>query len=258
MNIEILYPEFLAYGEAETAIYLERLFPEAVVFRTSYLDPPAFIEQKIDLLFVGPMAEHHLQQCVESLRPHRTRLREMIDQGCTLLILNNAIDIFGASLEVKNGPSADTLDLFPYHTIRDYEKRRSELTLFASGNIPFVGTILGFSEYTGNAGRSLFRAVQPAQSFNPSSPAGGFREKNAFLLEPAGCIFLMNPPLARALRHHFFPDDHIYMEREMSYTYQKNLELMKKNPAMKSAFEAFPPSTWDPKACAPLFDPTSA
>lgn len=225
MRIEILCPEWLTFGEQTTAIYLEKLFPEAEVIHTSFLDAPHFDHEPVDLLFFGPMAENRLEKVVQKLSPLRQRLLARIEEGMMLLALNNALDVLGKTLTVKNGPPANTLNLFPYETLRDYDRRVSRQTHFEKDGVPFIATILGFSSYFGNEQHALFHAVQPPMSFNEETALGGFQYKNCWLIECAGCLFLTVPFWARALRQKFYDDDFLPLEEEMEAIYRQNLLL---------------------------------
>lgn len=229
MKIEIMYPEFISYGETETVAYFEKLFPEADFYYCRYKDRPYFADHEPDMIFFGPMAEYNIEKIYFRLLPFKDRLKTLIDQGTFFLALNNALDLFGRSLEVKNGPEAHSLGLFPYRTVRDYDDRISKPALVKFENQYITGSILGFSNYYGNEDHYYYTAVYPEMAFNRESVLGGFRYKNAFLCELAGGVFLMNPYLAKRLRKHFMGDDQIPLESAMTYTYEENLKLMSKN-----------------------------
>lgn len=242
MRIEILCPEWLTFGEQTTAVYFEKLFPEAEVYRTGFPDALQFPEKKIDLLFFGPMAEPCLEQVVQKLLPYRDCLKAQIEEGMMLLAINNALDVLGKSLTVKNGSPANTLSLFDYETVRDYDHRRSKQTLFEKDGVPFLATILGFSSYYGNEGHELYHALYPASSFHENTALGGFSYRNSWLIECAGCLFLTVPYWTKALRRRFYADDTIPLEAEMTATYQDNLRLLQNMPEYSSFLSALPPS----------------
>lgn len=57
MLIEVLYKEFMIYGEAENIDYFKLLFPEAEFIETGFLEKPYFVDHDVDMLIMGPMHE---------------------------------------------------------------------------------------------------------------------------------------------------------------------------------------------------------
>ena len=238
MIVEIMYREFISYGEKETTVYLEKLFPEAEFVYTGYKDTPYFVDRKPDLIFFGPMPESVMDKIVVKLEPYRDRIKELVEDDVMFIILNNAMDMFGASIEVKNGPDTKSLGVFDYKTVRDYDKRHSEIMVADFEGHPIVGNVLGFSSYYGNENAYLYEATHPKIGFNLETPYGGYRYRNAFLSELAGCILLINPYLTKKLRKHFMGDEVIPFEEQVQYIYDQNLMKLQVNPNFAKAMQS--------------------
>ncbi len=240
MIVEIMYKEFISYGEKETTVYLEKLFPEADFVYTSYKDKPYFVDNRPDLIFFGPMPESEMEKVVAKLEPYRDRIKELVEDEVVFIILNNALDMFGQAIEVKNGPEAKSLGIFDYKTVRDFDKRHSQLLIADFEGQAIIGNVLGFSSYYGNEDNYLYQAIHPKVGFNLDTPLGGYRYKNAFLSELAGGILLINPYLTKKLRKHFMGDENIPFEKEIRYIYDQNLEKLQVNPDFAKALRAHP------------------
>ena len=58
MKIEVLFPEFCnLFGDAYNMVYLEKTLPEAEFIRTKFSDDVRFTEEKMNLVYMGPMTE---------------------------------------------------------------------------------------------------------------------------------------------------------------------------------------------------------
>lgn len=56
MKIEVLFPEFCnLFGDAYNMVYLEKTLPEAEFIRTKFSDDVRFTEEKMNLVYMGPM-----------------------------------------------------------------------------------------------------------------------------------------------------------------------------------------------------------
>lgn len=228
MVIEFLYKELMLYGEEKNYDYFKLLFPEATIIDTGYNDRPYFADHDIDMLFIGPMPENFLDKIITKLEPFKTRLKQLIDNNVMIFIINNAMDIFGESIEVRNGEPSDTLKLLPYKTVRDYDKRKYQLGKVSFEGQTLVAMQISFSEYFGNEGHDIYTSLTAnMDGFNSNTKAGGFRINNTFCIEKAGMFFLSNPYLVRRLRKHFTGDEEIPFNDIMNYQYERFMEYVK-------------------------------
>lgn len=201
MVLEFMYPEEVLYGDRGNMEYLARMFPEADIVRTGFGQEPAFVKGSVDFLYFGPMTEANLAKATEELLPHRDRLKGLMEDGCHMLVVNSALEMFGQSLELATGEKLKTLDLLPFKTQRNLADRHSSAVLGTSlaGGFKVMGYDARFGWQTGNEDMA-FLSLERGQGFAPGSPWEGVHYKNFLGTNLLGPILILNPPLARALK----------------------------------------------------------
>ena len=104
MKIEILFPEFCnLFGDTYNMIYLEKTLPQAEFIRTPIGGTVRFTEEKIDLVYMGPMTERMQARVIERLRPLKEKIRAAIESGTVFLFTGNALEVFGDYIETEDG-----------------------------------------------------------------------------------------------------------------------------------------------------------
>ena len=240
MKVEILYKELYIYGEKANATYLELMFEDHDVINTSYLERPFFVDERPDIIFIDAISERYLTKIVEKLMPYKDRLKELIEDGVHLIIMNNAMDIFGKSLEIKEIDrtyQGRTLGLLDYSTIRDYEKRASRLTIAKYKDIEIIGQHMGFSQYYYSDESQSIYDIRTGYGFNREIKKGGFRYKNVFATELVGELFMLNPKVSRLLLKDLgLPEDLPY-EAQVDELYSFTLDKMKKDAIIMAEYK---------------------
>ena len=100
MKIEVLFPEFCnLFGDAYNMVYLEKTLPEAEFIRTKFSDDVRFTEEKMNLVYMGPMTERMQEQVIRKLMPLKEKIQKAIDDGTVFLFTGNALEIFGDYIE---------------------------------------------------------------------------------------------------------------------------------------------------------------
>lgn len=233
MNIEILFKELYIYGEDANADYLEFMFKGHKIINTSYEDKPYFVDNKPDLIFIGSISEYYLDKIAEKLFVYKDRLNELIEDNVHFIIMNNAMDIFGKSLEIKGfnkNYHGKCLNLLNYHTIRDYDKRHARLAIAKLNDIEIIGHNMGFSQYFyENESDHLYDMVA-GFGFNKKTSLGGFRYKNVFCTELVSELFMTNPLISKLLLKRFALDQSLPYEKYVFDIYDYKLKNMKKDP----------------------------
>lgn len=231
MIIEFLYNELMLYGEDQNEKYFKLLFPEATIVTTRFNEIPSFVNQEVDMLYIGPMAEDWLSKVADKLRPHKERLKEIIDNGTLVFIVNNALDIFCESLEIKNAlnnyEKTEPLGILPIKAVRDYDVRKTRHTAFTYNNETVYATHIGFSEYFGNENNYVYESVEEGWGFNYRTKLGGYRINNCFGIEVCGLFFLSNPYLIKQLLTCFNRPIEIPLLDEIQLQYDRCKEFVK-------------------------------
>ena len=95
MKIEILYPEVCnLFGDLANIRFLKKNLPEAVIIETSLKNEPAFVSEKVDLIYMGTTTEEGIRLAVKALTPYKEKLNQLVADGQFILLTGNAQDVF--------------------------------------------------------------------------------------------------------------------------------------------------------------------
>ena len=200
MKIEILFPEFCnLFGDTYNMIYLEKTLPQAEFIRTPIGGTGRFTEEKIDLVYMGPMTERMQARVIERLRPLKEKIRAAIESGTVFLFTGNALEVFGDYIETEDGGRIECLGLYRLFAKRDMMHRH---------NSDFEGTfegetVMGFKTqftmaYTPDESLGLFKKTKGV-GLNPKAAWEGVRLHNFFGTYLVGPILVMTPPFTKYL-----------------------------------------------------------
>ena len=99
-KVELLFPELCnIYGESYNVEYLRRCSDEIEVINTNHMDTPAFVNEDVDMIYLGCTTERKQEQIIGILSQYRDRIIELIDKGVIFLATGNAVEIFGNYIE---------------------------------------------------------------------------------------------------------------------------------------------------------------
>lgn len=199
MTVEILFPEVAnLYGDLMNIDYLCRARPGTEVVRTSLRSKPAFLERKVDLIYMGSVTEEGQRLAVEALMPYREKLAELIDEGQLFLITGNALEIFGRKITRDNGENLDCLGLFPTEAKHRMMRRYNALYVgMFESNMAIVGFKSQFGHSYGEC-EPLFTTSRGA-GLNPKVSGEGIRRNNFFATYLTGPLLVLNPPFTKHL-----------------------------------------------------------
>ena len=86
MKIEVLYPEFgNLFGDSSNIKYLKKCLPEAEIINTPINTKPTFVDEQVDLIYLGPMTERSQEIIIKKLKPYRKKIEELIEKNVTFL-----------------------------------------------------------------------------------------------------------------------------------------------------------------------------
>ena len=81
-KVELLFPELCnIYGESYNVEYLRRCSDEIEVINTNHMDTPAFVNEDVDMIYLGCTTERKQEQIIGILSQYRDRIIELIDKG---------------------------------------------------------------------------------------------------------------------------------------------------------------------------------
>lgn len=209
MKIEVLFPEICnLYGDLANIRYLKECLPEAEVIETSLQTRPAFLDEDVDLVYMGTTTEKGQILALEQLRLHREKILKRIDDGIRFLVTGNAMELFAYSIEEDGEEVAKGLGLFPGVARRSSVNRFNSLFIgeFKPDEHAQPMTVVGYKSQFGHmfcdAGEealedvALFTALR-GPGMNKNTSGEGIRIKNFLATYVIGPLLILNPPFTK-------------------------------------------------------------
>ena len=222
-KVELLFPELCnIYGESYNVEYLRRCSDEIEVINTNHMDTPAFVNEDVDMIYLGCTTERKQEQIIGILSQYRDRIIELIDKGVIFLATGNAVEIFGNYIE-DAGRKIDALGIFDFYSVRYMRRDRH--------NYQFIGT---FDDITVLGHRSQFSFaygdfddnfidIQKGIGMNPDTKKEGVRRNNFYGTYSLGPFLILNPLFAKKLMRIMGIDDTLCFEKEIVEAYEYRL-----------------------------------
>lgn len=222
-KVELLFPELCnIYGESYNVEYLRRCSDEIEVINTNHMDTPAFVNEDVDMIYLGCTTERKQEQIIGILSQYRDRIIELIDKGVIFLATGNAVEIFGNYIE-DAGRKIDALGIFDFYSVRYMRRDRH--------NSQFIGT---FDDITVLGHRSQFSFaygdfddnfidIQKGIGMNPDTKKEGVRRNNFYGTYSLGPFLILNPLFAKKLMSIMGIDDTLCFEKEIVEAYEYRL-----------------------------------
>ncbi len=222
-KVELLFPELCnIYGESYNVEYLKRCSDEIEVINTNHMDTPAFVNEDVDMIYLGCTTERKQEQIIGILSQYRDRIVELIDKGVIFLATGNAVEIFGNYIE-DAGRKIDALGIFDFYSVRYMSRDRH--------NSQFIGT---FDDITVLGHRSQFSFaygdfddnfidIQKGIGMNPDTKKEGVRRNNFYGTYSLGPFLILNPLFAKKLMRIMGIDDTLCFEKEIVEAYEYRL-----------------------------------
>ena len=198
MRIEVLFPEVCnLYGDLANVRYLKACCPELEIIETDLKSRPRFLDENVELVYMGSTTEKGLDLAVKALLAVKDELKAKLDQGQLMLVTGNAQDIWGAYMESDEGWRMEGLNLLPFHTTYRMMKRHNSFYLGKFGEMDIVGfkSLFGLN-YGASEENGLFATVRGIGR-NEDSATEGWRMNNLMTTHIIGPLLVLNPPLAQ-------------------------------------------------------------
>ena len=266
-NIELLFPDFCnIYGESYNVEYLRRSCKDINVIETGHKMEPAFVKDKVDMIYLGCTTEKKQEQIIDILRPYRNRIIELINDGTIFLVTGNSIEIFGNAilegrkLSPRSGIDGrrviPALEIFDFYSVRymDRERHNSQyvgtftpkelnenpITMlghksqfsfaYRSKDGSNYDTDSGF-EYENNSGTDFdpFVDLEIGIGMNKGTKLEGIRKNNFFATYSLGPYFILNPLFAKYILRKMGLDDSLAFELEIMEAYEYRLHELREN-----------------------------
>ena len=198
MKIEILFPEICNLcGDLMNIRYLTQCDPTIEVIETDLKSRPRFLDEEIQLVYMGSATEKGLELIVGALSPVKEELIAKLDAGQLMLITGNALDAFGLSAESDEGWQLEGLGILPTRARYRMMQRHNSFYLGKMDNMDIVGfkSLFGHT-YDAPEEDGLFTTVRGIGR-NESTAREGWRQKDLLATYVTGPLLVLNPPLAR-------------------------------------------------------------
>ncbi len=239
-NVELLYPDFCnIYGESYNIEYLRRCNTEINVIETSHKNEPAFVKDKVDMVYLGCTTERKQEQIIEMLMPHRQRIIQLINDGTIFLVTGNSIEIFGS--EIRDGKKViPALDVFDFYSERYMERERHNSQYVGVFDPNRDGSEPGEKPITMLGHRSQFSFaygdfendfidIEIGIGMNPDTKREGIRKNNFFATYSLGPCFIMNPLFAKYILRKLGLNDSLAFELEIMEAYDYRHHELREN-----------------------------
>lgn len=201
--IEMLFPEIAnLHGDNANIGYLAQCRPDARIVRTGLTDAPAFVSEKVDLVYLGPMTEQGQLKAIARLLPHRERLEQLIESGTAFLFTHNALEVLGTRIRNDEmGYDEAGLGIFELEATLSMFGRYSGKVMGSVPEVPhpIVGYKSQFSMVTAPDALPGFFTADRGIGRNRSTAVEGVRRNNFVGTSLIGPILIDNPHLTRAL-----------------------------------------------------------
>lgn len=191
MQIEILYPEISnLYGDSANAMYLKKTLKDATFIETKLNQKPKFLDNKIDLVYIGSCSEKDQEIAISKLLKYKDQIKSKIDSNQLIIATGNSCEIFGKYI-IEKGKKVEALNIFDYYSIRDTDHRHNSLFLGEYKNMKIVGNKSQFS-FIYDVKHTFIKLLRGIGN-NKEDQYEGIHYKNFFATYLLGPFLILNP-----------------------------------------------------------------
>lgn len=229
--IEMLYPEIAnLHGDTLNIDYLAQCRPDARVIRTSLTERPAFTQERVDLLYLGPLTEQGQLKVIERLRPYASALRDRVAGSAPSLFTHNAIETLGARISNEAmGYDVSGVGIFDFETTVHMTGRYNGKVMGTVAEVgnehPVIGYKSQFSMLHGGDELPGFLTASRGIGRNTNTSTEGVRVGNFIGTSLIGPLLTTNPYLTRALLSMIDPNTEPMLAHEEYATRAYELRL---------------------------------
>ena len=229
MKIEILFPEFCnLFGDMYNMKYLKMCMPEAEFIETTLDEVPTFVNEDVNLIYLGPMTEKTQEKVIKRLMPYKKRIEELIEKNVFFLFTGNAVEVLGKYIENEDGSKIEGIGIFDVYTKRDMMHRHNSYFIGKYGNIEIVGFKSQFTMMYGNITNSYFLQVEKGIGINKKSKLEGIKKNNFIGTYLLGPILIENPLFTEKVLQAIGANGKIALEEDTIAAYEARLKELKK------------------------------
>lgn len=227
--IEILFPEFCnLFGDLSNMKYLKKCIPNAKFIETEFNSIPAFVDQDVDMIYMGPMTERTQEKVIKKLEPYKERIKELIDKNVVFLMTGNSLEIFGKYIENEDKTKIEGLGIFDTYAKRDMLHRHSSIFVGKYEDTELVGFKSQFAFSYGDNSKMYFVEAEKGIGINPETKYEGIKKNNFIGTYIIGPILILNPQFTKKmLKMIGINDPKIAFEEDVQKAYEQRLKELK-------------------------------
>lgn len=229
MKIEILFPEFCnLYGDMYNMKYLRKCMPEAEFIETALDEVPTFVNEDVNMIYLGPMTENTQEKVIEKLMPYKERIEELIDKNVVFLFTGNAVEVLGKYIENEDGSKIEGIGIFDVYAKRDMMHRHNSYMVGKFEDIEIVGFKSQFTMMYGDNSDSYFIEVEKGIGLNKESKLEGIKKNNFIGTYIIGPILIQNPLFTKKIMNMMGVEKEVALEEDVMNAYNARLKELKK------------------------------
>lgn len=229
MIIELLYPSVSAlYGEKGNIDYFKKAFKDAIFIETEMNDVPYFVNNKVDLVFMGPTTERFQTIIINKLLPYKNIIQNMIRDNQYFWITGNALEIFGSYIIDDKGNNIPALDIFPFYSKQDLMHRFNSYVLATINGLEVVGFKSQFTTIHPIGELPIWMNMVRGIGFNKENNFEGIKKNNFYGTHCLGPFLILNPLFTKQLFKSLgYDEDKIPFEDDLLVAYVQRVKEFK-------------------------------
>ena len=229
MKIEILFPEFCnLFGDMYNMKYLKMCVPDAKFIETAIEDEPAFTNEDVDLIYLGPMTENTQEKVIEKLEPYREKIVELINKNVVFLFTGNALEVLGKYIENEDGTKIQALGIFDVYAKRDMFHRHNSFLIGKYEDIDIIGFKSQFTMMYGNNSEMPFLQVEKGIGINKESKLEGIKKNNFIGTYLIGPLLIMNPKFTKKVLETLGVNTDVALKEDVTLAYEARIKELRK------------------------------
>lgn len=195
--VEVLYPEFSnLYADLKNVEYLSKCNNNIKVIYTHVSDEPYFINNKVDMIYMGSMADSKIAPCIRLLSVYKSELKDLIEDNVIFLLTGNSLEVFSSYIEVNN-KKIEGLGLFDYYIIKDMKHKHASWFIGEYEDYDIIGHRNQFAKCF-NVKDTFIKKIG-GYGMDFKSNYEGIHYKNFYATYLLGPLLILNPPFTKYL-----------------------------------------------------------
>lgn len=229
MKIEVLFPEFCnLFGDMFNMKYLKKCLPDAEFIETALDETPTFVNEDVNMIYLGPMTENTQEKVIARLLPYKARIEELIDKNVVFLFTGNAIEVLGKYIENEDGSKIEGVGIFDVYSKRDMMHRHNSFLIGKYEDIEIIGFKSQFTMMYGDNSNSYFIEVEKGIGINKESKLEGIKKNNFIGTYLIGPVLILNPLFTKKILEMMGAKPNIALEEETMAAYEARLKELRR------------------------------